>query len=398
MANTVNRATLYTDLLDSILAAGLTSSGLTAGASSIKYNGGKAIELAKLSVGGFGDYNRDTGYPAGAATNTWEAHTISMDRGIKFNIDVMDADETMQVLSASNLIAEFSKTQSIPEIDSYRYSTIFQGIVDDTSVRYGYYTPAVATAVSTVTDAISDMQDAIGESEPLVLYMSGAYYKFLTKGTELSKFVSVDNTGKKSIDSRLLGIDGVEIIVVPSARLKTEFAFSATNGFSAKAWAQDINFILMAKSAAVAFIKHNQLKIIGADANQDADAELIMSRLYHDLWVYENKHNGIYVSLKTATIAGFSAAELSTTGATNVTYTIATYATRDTGHKFYYYDGGTVAALTAPATYDEMTLTGYVEITSASPVSDVVTSGYYGALLEIDENGRAVRFETLKAA
>ena len=44
---------------------------------------------------------------------------------------------------------------------------------------------------------------------------------------------------------------------------------------------------------------------------------------------------------------GFSADELKTTSATNVTYTIATYATKDTGHKFYYFDGGSAAAKTA---------------------------------------------------
>jgi len=154
----------------------------------------------------------------------------------------------------------------------------------------------------------------------------------------------------------------------------------------------------MSPNAAIGFVKHDKVRVISADANQSADAELVLARKVHDLWLFDNKHDTMYISLKTATIAGFSAAELSTTGATNVTYTIATYATRDTGHKFYYYDGGTVAATTAPAAYDVMTLTGYVEITSASPVADVVTSGYYGALLEIDENGRAVRFKTIKAA
>jgi len=180
--------------------------------------------------------------------------------------------------------------------------------------------------------------------------------------------------------------------------MKTEYAFSASNGFSAKAWAQDINWILMAKSAAVAFVKHQKIKIVSAEDNQTADAEKVMAREYHDCWVYENKHNAIYVSLKTATIAGFSAAELSTTGATNVTYTIADYATRDTGHKFYYFDGGSAAAKTAPACYDDFDTTGYVEIVSATAVADGVSSGYYGALVELDENGRAIRFETIKAA
>lgn len=399
MANTLTKAVVYNTLLDEVITAGLTSQKLTAGASRVKYNGGNTVKIAKLSVGGYGTYNRETGYPAGAATQSWEDHVITMDRGITFNVDVMDEDETMQTLSVANIITEFARTQAIPEIDSYRYSSIFQAIVDDATVRYGYYTPAEATILGTIQGQIADIQNLIGEQEPMTCYISGAAFKYLTQSTQLTKQLGVQNvTGMNGVTTKIYDIDGVPLVVVPSARMKTEYAFSATNGFAAKAWAMDINWIITADSAAVAFVKHQKTKIVSADDNQTADAEKVMAREYHDCWVYENKHNAIYISLKTATIAGFSAAELSTTGATNVTYTIADYATRDTGHKFYYYDGGTVAAITAPACYDDFTLTGYVEITSASPVSDTVTSGYYGALVELDENGRAIRFETIKAA
>ena len=399
MANSVTKAVVYNAILDEVVEAGLTSAPLTAGASRVKYNGGNSVKIAKLSVGGFGAYNRDTGFPAGAATLAWEDHTITQDRGVSFNVDVMDEDETMQTLSATNIIAEFARSHAVPELDAYRYSKIFNSIVDDATVRYGYYTPAVATMLTTIQGQIADIQDKIGEQEPLRIFMSGQAFKILTQSTELSKQLGVQNvSGANGVTTKIYDIDGVPIIVVPSARMKTEYAFSATNGFAAKVWARDINWILMSPNAAVAFVKHQKMKIISAEDNQTADAEKVMAREYHDCWVYENKHNAIYVSLKAATIAGFSAAELLTASATNVTYTIATYAARDAGHKFYYFDGGSVAAKTAPATYDDFDLTGYVEITAATPVADVVTSGYYGAIVEIDENGRAVRFGTIKAA
>lgn len=399
MANTLTKAVVYGKILDEVIKAGLTSSALTANQANIIYNGGSTVKIAKLSVTGNGTYNRSTGFPAGAATLTWEDHLITMDRGVTFNVDVMDEDETAMMLSVTNIISVFGKTQAIPEIDSYRYSAIFQAIVNDTAARYSYYAPVVATMLTTVQGQIADIQDAIGEQEPLICFMSGVAFKALTTSTELSKQLGVQSvSGANGVTTKIYDIDGVPIQVVPSARMKTEYAFSATDGFAAKAWAMDINWILMAKSSAVAFVKHQKTKVFGADVNQTADAEMVQSREYHDCWVYENKHNAIFISLKTATIAGFSAAELLTPDATHVTYTIADYATRDTGHKFYYYDGGTVAAIAAPAAYDVMVLTGYVEITSASAVNDVVSSGYFGALLEIDENGRAIRFEALKAS
>ena len=396
MANTINKSVIYTDILDKVITAGLTSAPMTANANRVQYNGGSTVKIAKLSVGGLGNYNRETGYPSGAVSNTWEDQLISQDRGIAFLLDVMDADETMQVASSANTIAEFTRTQTVPELDAYRYSKVFQSIVNDTAVRYAYYSPVAATALGTLQEAIGDIQDAIGEQEPLIAYVSGAYDKVLRQSTQLSKSINV-TTGPNAVNGKVYEIDGVQIVVVPSARMKTEYTFSATNGFASKAWARDMNFVVMAQSAADAFVKHQKIKVVSADENQTADGEKVMARVYHDCWVYDNKHNAIFVSLKTATIAGFSADELKTTSATNVTYTIATYATKDTGHKFYYFDGGSAAAKTAPACYDDFDTTGYVEIVSASAVSDVVTSGYYGALVELDENGRAIRFETIQA-
>ena len=399
MANTVSKATIYMPILDEVIEAGLTSAPLTAGASRVKYNGGNTVKIAKLSVDGYSDYNRSTGYPSGDAVLSWEDHVISMDRAVAFNVDVMDEDETQQTLSATNIIAEFGRTRAVPEVDSYRYSAIFNAIVDDATVRYGYYTLAEATILGTLQGNIADIQDDIGEQEPLVCFISGAAFKYLTQSTQLSKQLGVQNvTGTNGITTKVYDVDGVRLIPVPSARMKSEYSFH-DKGFTAKTWAQDMNWILMSPNAAVAFVKHQKMKIISAEENQTADAEKILAREYHDCWVYENKHDAIYVSLKTAVITGFDTGVITTTGATNITYTLGDlYTNRDTGHKFYYLDGGSVAATTAPACYDEFTLTGYVEITAATAVADVVTTSYYGALVEIDENGRAIRFATLQAS
>lgn len=394
--NNVTKSAVYNAILDEVVTAGLTSAPLTANQSRLVYNGGNSVKIAKLSTDGYSDYSRSSGYTEGAATLAWEDHTIRMDRGKSFNVDVMDADETMQTLSATNLIGEFAKDKEVPEVDAYRYSSIFGAIVGDATVRYGYYTPAADTLLTTFQGNVADIQDAIGEQEPLIAFMSMTAWKYLTTSTELSKQLMVRDGGN-GINTKTYEIDGVRIVPVPSARMKTEYAFG-TNGFAAKDFAQDMNWIIMSQNAAVAFVKHQKVKVVSADDNQSADAEKIMMRLYHDCWVYENKHNAIYVSLKTATIDGFSAEELLTPDATHVTYTIADYATRDAGHKFYYFKGGSLAALTAPTCYDDFTLTGYKEIVSATAVNDLVTSGYFGALVEIDENGRAIRFDTIKAS
>lgn len=397
MANSVTKAVVYNAILDEVVTAGLTSAPLTANQSRLVYNGGNSVKIAKLSTDGYSDYNRDTGYTAGAATLAWEDHTIRMDRGKSFNVDVMDADETMQTLSATNLIGEFAKNKEVPEIDAYRYSSIFGAIVNDATVRYGYYTPAADTLLTTFQGNVADIQDAIGEQEPLIAFMSMAAWKYLTTSTELSKQLMVREAGN-GINTKTYEIDGVRIVPVPSARMKTEYAFG-TNGFAAKDFAQDMNWIIMSQNAAVAFVKHQKVKVVSADDNQSADAEKIMMRLYHDCWVYENKHNAIYVSLKTATIAGFGSGVLASSGATNASYTLgALFTNRDAGHEFWYLDGGSATELAAVACYDDLDTSDWVKITVATKVDDVTTSKYFNYLVELDENGRIVRRSVIQTA
>ncbi len=395
----INKATIYERLLDSVVQAGLTSNPLTAKQSMIQYSGGDTVKIAKISATGFGDYSRTAGYPSGTASLEWGTYTIPYDRGVSFLIDVMDQDETAGMLSAGNLIAEFGNNEEVPEVDSARYSAIFDAIVADTTVIYGYYTPALATILTQFNTDVSAIRAKCGRTPRLVAFMSESAFGVLSNSSQLSKELMVQSVaGENGVTTDIYKINGVQIIPVPDDRLKTEYAFSATNGFAAKAWAMDMNWIICSPDAVVAFEKHRKVKVHSSDFVQGKDGDLIETRLYHGCWVLDNKHNMIYISLKVATIAGFSAAELLTPDATHVTYTIATYATRDTGHKFYYLTTGTVAAVTVPAAYDDFVATSYTEITDANAHNVAVTSGYYGALAEIDENGKVIRFETLKAS
>ena len=390
MANNVTKAAVYNAILDEVVTAGLTSAPLTANQSRLVYSGGNSVKIAKLSTDGYSNYSRANGYTEGSATLAWEDHTIRMDRGKSFNVDVMDADESMQTLSATNLIGEFAKDKEVPEVDSYRYSSIFAAIVNDATVRYGYYTPAEGTLLTKFQGNVADIQDSIGEQEPLIAFMSMAAWKYLTTSTELSRQLIVRDGGN-GINTKTYEIDGVRIIPVPSARMKTEYTFGS-NGFAAKDFAQDMNWIIMSQNAAVAFVKHQKIKVVSAEDNQRADAEKIMMRLYHDCWVYENKHNAIYVSLKNATIAGFSSGVLESSASTKVSYTLGDlFTNRDAGHEFWYLDGGSATELDAVACYDVLNTSAWKKITVATKVEDNTTSKYFNYLVELDENGRIIR-------
>ena len=399
MPNTVTKATVYNKLLDSVVQAGLTSAPLTANASRVVYNGGNAVKIAKLSVGGFGTYNRDSGYPAGAATLAWETFTMAMDRGIKFNVDVMDEDETMGTLSAANIIAEFGKNQEAPEVDAYRYSSIMASILADSVTRYGYYTPVVATVLSQFNTDVGVVRGAVGRSVPLYAFMSESAFTVLSNSTQLSKSLETQMSGEFQVQTDIYSVNGVKIIPVPDARLKTEYAFSATNGFSAKSWAQQMNWVIVSPEATIAFAKHNKMKVIGADMNPDADADLVTARLYHDCWTFENKRNMIYISLTATTIqtidqiGGDIDAESG-----NIEITLGTAFTgRDTGHKFYYIDTDSATAPATPAVYDVIDVSTWTEITVATEVNVTTTATHYVRVVMLDENGRVLAYTAVAA-
>ena len=296
--NTLEYAVLFQTRLDEQFVQESTTAWMEGNAGLVKYSGGNEVKVPKRSVTGLGDYSRTSGYPAGGAvTLSWETFTLTQDRAQRFNLDKMDVDETNFLVSAGDTLKQFQSDQVIPEVDSYRYAKIFS--LANQKLKTAAYTPAVATIYSTLTGQIKDIQDVIGQNVPLVVMMSGAAAKVLSASTEISKYTIVgdQNFANGNINTKVKMLDGtVPIIEVPSGRLKSAFTFDATAGFAASATAMQINWIIMAKVAPLAITKAESIKIIPPETNQTYDGWSLYYRRYHDLWIFDNKFAGIYIS------------------------------------------------------------------------------------------------------
>lgn len=402
MANSVEKATIYESFLDSVVQAGLTSQDLIANPYNIRYNGGNTVSIATISTTGMTNYDRNAGYTRGSGNLVWEDYVIPYDRGFEFLIDAMDTDESNAVFTAGNVLKEFGDNEEVPELDTIRYAAIFQAIVDDSTVRYGYYAPVAATLLTQFNNDVAIIRKSAGRSPILKAKMAESAFAVLTNSTELAKQMQVQSVaGDNGVTTEIYKINGVQIIPVPDARMKTEAKVVAAGdgGYTIPAWAMDINWLIYSADAVVGFEKHRKVKVFGNGTHTEGDGDLIQGRLYHGCWVLANKHNMIYASLKTATIAGFASGIIASTGATDANYTLgALYTNKDTGHEFYYLDGGSATELAAVACYDDLTLTGWVKIESAAKVTDVTTSKYYNYLVELDENGRVIRRSVIKTA
>ncbi|KFX56159.1 hypothetical protein FDC50_10100 [Clostridium botulinum] len=301
MANTIQYAQIFQKALDKQILAAATSNWMEANAGQVIYKGGNTVKIPKLSTNGLGDYDRSNGYAGGAITFEYETKTMTQDRSRSFLLDSMDVDETNFVSTAGAVMSTFQSENVIPEIDAYRYSSLAQQIMAKEKATYGY-TADATTIMNTLKTEIDTIKDVTGDVN-LVCCISRLVLSLLEQGTRLEKvqFTSGD------IVTEVSSIDGVPLLPVPSARMKTKYIFNdgktsgqEVGGFKAADDAKDINWIITPRIAPIAVSKTDKPKIIDPESNQDADAWKIAYRKYHDLWITGEKIKASHVNIKQA--------------------------------------------------------------------------------------------------
>ena len=241
MANSIEYAKVFQQELDKQVIEGCTSGWMEDNAAQLIYNGGNEVKMPKMSLQGLGSYSRSDGYSEGAVTYTFETFTLSQDRGRRFRIDALDVDESGFGLAAANVAAEFQRTKVIPEIDAYRYSKLSQAA----SIRQEY-TPDKSTVISTLLEQLSQVRDITGGEGEAVIIMSRPVYDKLLLSTELNAVVDSAQFEQGTIELNLKAVNGVPVIPVPSARMKSEYVFAVDGegGFAPADGAKDINWLI----------------------------------------------------------------------------------------------------------------------------------------------------------
>lgn len=306
--NTIQYASIFQKALDKQMVASATSGWMEANAGQVIYNGGNSIKIPKLSMDGLGDYDRSQGYTGGAVTFGYETKIMTQDRSRSFNIDSQDVDETNFGLTASTILSEFQRSQVVGEVDAYRYSSLATQFITANKAAYGY-TADASTILSTLKAEIDAIKDVVGDVD-LVVSISRNCLSLLemgTRGIGLEKVAFIVQNGDTKIETEVTSLDGVPLLPVPSARMKTSYIFNdgktegqTVGGFVPATTAKDLNWLIMPRVAPIAISKQEAPKIIDPATNQDADAWKIAYRKYHDLWVMDNKLVSCHANIKQA--------------------------------------------------------------------------------------------------
>lgn len=305
MANAISYATLFMAALDKQMAQQATTGWMEANSGQVIYNGGKEIKIPKINMDGLANYSREDGYSRGAVGLDYETMTMTMDRGKQFILDSMDINESNFVVNASTVMSEFQRLKVIPEVDAYRYSKI-ASLAISKSKASGSYTPIVDDIYSKLKSDIAAVQDIIGDI-PLIVTMSRITKNILENSKELTRQLNVSDFTQGGLQTKVNVIDDCVIIPVPSARLKTAYVFNdgktagqTSGGFIPDASAKNINWIICAQNTPIAVSKTDNMKIFMPEQVQSHDGYLMDYRKYHDLWIPDNKFDGLFVNVKEA--------------------------------------------------------------------------------------------------
>jgi hypothetical protein len=307
--NTLEYAAIFQKELDKKMLETATSAWMESNAGQVIYNGGNEVKIPKISLVGLGDYDRDNGYKRGAVTLGYETRKMTMDRGRSFLLDAMDVNETNFVASAGMVMGEFQRIKVVPEVDAYRYSSIYAAAGTDHLTEY----TAAATSIMEALDAdISAIQDEIGDNEPLVVCISRKVHTILNNAKNVEKYVNVAQFQNGAINTKVKTFNDVPLLDVPSARFKSAYTFDPgdtkdAGGFKATDTAVDMNWIVIARRAPIAISKQDKVRIFDPNTYQGADAWNIDYRKYHDIWIKDNALDAIRVNAPKATTTTTSA-------------------------------------------------------------------------------------------
>lgn len=291
MANAIELFKQYIAMLDEIYKLEAKTNVLD-GANELVQQGANANELVipKLSMDGLADYSRNSGYVNGNIDFSFETVKCNFDRGRMFQVDVMDNIETMGLVFGK-LSSEFVRTKVIPELDAFRmakYASLADiSTVDAADLSTG---EAVLKALRAATTKMNN--DEVAENSRILFIETGL------KGL----IDDMDTTKSKKVLDKFS-----QIIEMPQNRFYTAIkqltgADGETAGGYARAeGANNINFLVVEKSAAIQFAKRVNSKIISPEQNQDADAYKYGYRQVAIADAYENKRSGIYLHKSTVT-------------------------------------------------------------------------------------------------
>jgi N4-gp56 family major capsid protein len=237
--------------------------------------GVNAVTVYSIPTVALGDYSMTGTTRYGTAAelgNVTQTMTLTKDRSFTFVIDKKNQQDTMNVMEAGKALARQIDEVIVPEIDTYRLSTMAAA-----GISAGNTATVAVTAsnayVSLLNGGVALDEDKVPQGGRMA-FVTPTFYSLLKQD---NAFIKASELGQQTLINGQVGeVDGVKIVKVPSIYLPTNTAFIITNNI-----------------ATVAPKKLEDYKI--HDNPPGINGNLIEGRIRYDAFVLNNKANAIYV-------------------------------------------------------------------------------------------------------
>lgn len=288
--NTVNYATQFAPDIMQKYTRELLSSDLTT--QNINFVRANEIKIPFVTMSGYKDHSRNGGFNEGTVENDNMTKKLNFDRDIEFFVDSMDVDETNHALSAANITNTFITEKAIPETDCYRFSKLYTDLV-----ALGGIASQQAVTAANILDWLDTMMEEMDDdevpAEGRILYLIPSRYKLIKQAEKILR--NLDVTRSATVNRNITNLDDVIIKKIPSARMKTAYNF--TDGYAPAATAKQMDMILVHPKSVLATDKHAYIKLWPPGTHTKGDGYLYQNRKYGDLFVVDNRMEGIKINL-----------------------------------------------------------------------------------------------------
>ena len=255
----------------------------------------KTVQCPRIDVTGMVDVDRDSiGDFTRQVDNSWETKTLQHDREFRTLVDPVDIDETNMAVTIANITNVFNDEQKIPEMDKYMASKLFAEF-ETYGGEANTTTLDVNNVLTVFDDLMQEMDEAEVPSEGRILYVTPAVYTLLKNADAVVRSINV-STGNR-IDRSVYALDDVELVRVPSARMKTIYDF--TRGATEGAGAVQINMILIHPNSIIAPQKYEFVSLDEPSAHTGGKW-LYYERKYWDVFAIERKVPGMAFNIQEA--------------------------------------------------------------------------------------------------
>lgn len=288
----------------------------------LKFTGTKTVKVAKFMGSGLKNYGRANnpiegdfggdghgtadavgtgyGYPQGDIALVWEEFTLEVDRAIQLRIELMDDEET-DGLAVAMALKETNRVNVVPEVDAYVFSKLasLAGVVNTTAIadpvagQLGY---TVNGPIYHLNLAFETLENNEVPAERQIIFCSTSFRNKLRNTNELIRQIDASEF-KGSLSFKIEEYEGRKLITVPNSRFRTlcQLLNTGNGGYTFAAGSQQIDFIVCDPSKVAHVVKYEHVKTFGPGVVQDFDGYKVNVRIYHDLFVLDNKRVGVYV-------------------------------------------------------------------------------------------------------